>query len=75
MIDYSEKTIQEASAITCDRCGRRTEKEQDVFEYPECISIDHTCGYGSIIGDEVRYQVDLCQHCVRELLMPFARIV
>jgi hypothetical protein len=44
------------------------------FEFDEYLSIDHVCGYGSIIGDETRLQVDLCPHCVKELLLPFARL-
>ena len=74
MIHFREMTIQEPASIICDRCGRRAENESNNFEFEEYLSIDHRCGYGSIIGDETRLQLDLCQHCVKELLSPFARL-
>lgn len=73
MIILREMTIQEPASIICDRCGRRAENESDSFEFGEYLSLDHIGGYGSIVGDGTRLQLDLCQHCVRELLYPFAR--
>lgn len=75
MILFREVTVQEPASIICDRCGRGTDNAPDSFEFNEYLSIDHACGYGSIIGDETRLQVDLCQHCVKELLLPFARLI
>ena len=74
MINFREVTIQEPDAIICDRCGRRAESDMNRFEFEEYLSIDQVCGYGSIIGDGTRLQLDLCQHCVKELLSPFARL-
>ena len=74
MIFLRERTMQEPASIICDRCGRRAENESDSFEFGEYLSLDHTGGYGSIIGDGTRLELDLCQHCVKELLHPFARI-
>ena len=74
MITLREIAAMEPVSITCDRCGRNTENEPGNFEFAEYLTIKHTCGYGSIIGDDTILQVDLCQHCVKELLLPFARI-
>ena len=74
MIIYRDKTIQEPSAIVCDKCGRKAGEVQDCFEFQEFLSIDHTGGYGSIIGEDVQYQLDLCQYCAKELLLPYARV-
>ena len=73
MITLREMTTTEPAAITCDRCGRSANNEPDNFEFAEYLTINHTCGYGSVIGDGTILQVDLCQHCVKELLIPFAR--
>jgi hypothetical protein len=74
MIVCREITVQEPASIICDRCGRRAESDSDHFEYQEFLTIDNIGGYGSVIGDGTRLQLDLCQHCVKELLLPFARL-
>jgi len=74
MILLREITTQEPASIICDRCGRRTENGSDSFEFGEYLSMDYIGGYGSILGDGTRLQLDLCQYCVKELLYPFARI-
>jgi len=75
MITFRETTVQEAASITCDRCGRSEENESNNFKFQEFLSIDHVCGYGSIVGDGTRFQLDLCQYCVKEVLSPFARLI
>ena len=74
MIILREVTIHEPEAIICDRCHRRAECNSDHFEFQEYLSIDNIGGYGSVIGDGTRFQIDLCQHCVKELLLPYARL-
>jgi hypothetical protein len=74
MILLREITVQEPASIICDRCGRRAEKASDTCEFDEYLSLDHVGGYGSIIGDGTRLKLDICQHCIKELLFPFARI-
>jgi len=74
MITLREVTAMEPASITCDRCGRSSNNEPGNFEFAEYLSIKHTCGYGSIIGDGVTLQVDLCQHCIQEVLLPFSVI-
>jgi len=74
MIIFRKISVQEPASISCDRCGSSAENEPNNFEFEEFLSIDHACGYGSIIGDGTRLQLDLCQHCVKELLLPFASL-
>jgi hypothetical protein len=74
MITLREVTSTEPASITCDRCGCTFKNEPDNFGYAECLSIKHTCGYGSIVGDGVTLQADLCQQCVKEVLLPFSHI-
>jgi hypothetical protein len=74
MITLREIAAMEPASITCDRCGCSTKNEPGNFEFAEYLSIKHTCGYGSIIGDGTTLQVDLCQYCVKELLLPFSFI-
>ncbi len=74
MIIAQKITVQEIASITCDRCGRSAENASEDFEFEEFLSINNVCGYGSIIGDGIKLQLDLCQYCVKELLLPFARL-
>lgn len=64
-------------AKVCDRCKRRVElaKLHDHVEAQEFLKIEWICGYGSIIGDGDSYAVDLCEMCVKELLLPHARLM
>ena len=71
------RTVSVLVAKTCDRCKRRAELS-DVLCNPEVhefVRIEWTCGYGSIIGDGDSYAVDLCEVCVKDLLLPHARLI
>lgn len=59
-------------AVVCDVCGIRIASEDHV-EYPEMIRVAGMGGYGSIIGDGVRWSLDVCQSCFVERLGPFIR--
>ncbi|EMY0638628.1 hypothetical protein AB7340_21565 [Providencia alcalifaciens] len=54
------------SAKSCDKCHFHAEK--DTPEFHEFLSIDRQAGFGSVFGDGNRLKLDLCQHCVKELL-------
>ncbi|EBC3771026.1 hypothetical protein DLA12_02760 [Salmonella enterica] len=66
MQHFTLKKTLSLSAKTCDRCRRRAEK--DDLEFQEFLAIDHRAGYGSVFGDGSRLRLDLCQHCVKEVL-------
>lgn len=61
-------------AIICDRCGKRTERD-DVIEWQEYFKIKYQGGYGSVFGDESIIECEICQHCLQELIGSFARVV
>ena len=71
-------------AIQCDRCQKVYRKEEveghilkkfnDMWEINEFLRLDFSCGYGSIFGDGAKVECDLCQHCVKDLIGPYARI-
>ena len=74
MITFQESIILKPASIVCDCCGRSARNESGDFEFQEFLSINHDCGYGSIIGDGVKFQIDLCQHCFKEFLLPYAKL-
>ena len=67
-VSKEEKVV---TAITCDKCGKRTEYHPDqssVFEFQEYKNIYVSGGYGSIFGDCTMWEADFCQHCLKELI-------
>lgn len=54
-------------SITCDVCGKEY-SGKDWEEVQEFRHIGFTGGYGSIFGDGKQYTLDICQHCLNELL-------
>ncbi|WP_272670032.1 hypothetical protein [Providencia sp. PROV178] len=57
------------TAKSCDKCLFHAEK--DTPEFHEFLSIDRQAGFGSVFGDGNHLKLDLCQHCVKELLNPW----
>jgi hypothetical protein len=55
-------------SITCDRCKRSYKNDMDLQEF---LSYHNTGGYSSVFGDGAVMSLDLCQHCVKELLGDF----
>lgn len=66
------ESVEVINALCCDCCGFRAERTEP--EFYEFTSIDHMGGYGSIFGDGVWVQVDLCQGCLQELAGPWLRL-
>ncbi|EMN3010759.1 hypothetical protein AB7Y49_19125 [Providencia vermicola] len=60
------------SAKYCDRCHLHAEKDDP--EFHEFLSIDRQAGFGSTFGDGNNLKLDLCQHCVKELLNPWLSV-
>jgi len=73
MREYRPLIVQELAACTCDRCQRRLIADEP-GEWQERLSLDHSCGFDSIFGDGNLVCLDLCQHCVMELLGEWLRI-
>lgn len=64
-------TVAKAVSFTCDRCGM--DALVDSAEGCEFLSISETGGYGSVFGDGTTYEIDLCQHCVKQTLGEWMR--
>ena len=73
MKKFRKKMVQEISGFVCDRCGREAKAHQGEAE--ELVSIDRVGGYCSIFGDGNRISVDICQHCLKDVLGEWLRIV
>ena len=71
MIETVQRPITQSTteivAKICDRCKRRATME-DIAEFQEFHHIHVTGGYGSIFGDGITVKVDLCQHCLAEMV-------
>lgn len=72
MIHYKKVLVATKCAITCDICGK-TYSEDDVFELGEFTHIEHNAGYESIFGDGESFEIDICQHCLRDHLGKYLR--
>jgi hypothetical protein len=60
-------SVNEIESIVCDICGMIA-TTKDFTEFQEMIQIKHSCGYGSIFGDESDIECDICQTCLKKLL-------
>jgi hypothetical protein len=58
------KKEQKVISVTCDVCKVKYTDEMEIQEF---ISINHTCGYGSIFSDETEIAIDICQHCFKKI--------
>jgi hypothetical protein len=68
MREYGTRQVEATTltALSCDKCGR--DLLEDKMEYQEAMFHDADCGYSSVFGDEATIKIDLCQHCIKELL-------
>ena len=62
-------------SIICDICKKeysmvkdKNGNYKDIMEVQEFHCINFQGGYGSIFGDGVNVQADICQHCLQEKL-------
>lgn len=69
-----KKTIEVTEFLECDRCLKKFESAIDIFEIQEFWRFKNVGGYSSIFGDGTHLAMDLCQHCVKEILEPFIKI-
>jgi len=60
--------------LVCDRCGKEYKSEDDVLEIQEFHRIRFQGGYGSVFGDTTTVSCDLCQHCLKDLIIRFCWI-
>ncbi len=78
MIHYEEvqETRNKVRFKECNKCHKKfdTNNADDIFEMQEFLHFRNTGGYGSIFGDGAEIELDLCQHCVKEVLGPYLRV-
>ena len=76
MIKYQieKQEVKIPESITCDVCKKTySYTDQDDFETQEFTCIHFRGGYGSIFGDDVSFETDICQHCLKEKLGEYIR--
>lgn len=67
--------VQEIYGYVCDRCGREAAAgDTNELEAEEFVSIERVGGYSSIFGDGNLISVDICQHCLKDVLGEWLRI-
>ncbi len=59
----------------CDVCRIEYSAEEQPFEFQEFAEISFRGGYGSVFGDGDDFELDICQHCLKEKLGAFIRNV
>jgi len=72
MIKYKKvmKEQEVYDSVICDKC--KTEfyynEQKDELETQEFCYIRFIGGYNSVFGDGNEVKIDLCQHCLKELI-------
>ena len=57
--------------IVCDVCKKEYDCQKDFMEAQEFHHIRFTGGYGSVFGDMSTVRVDICQHCLLEMIKDY----
>lgn len=60
--------------LICDRCGRKMEHHNTDCEWQEAVTLHFRADERSIFEDGQWYELDLCQHCLKETLGRHLRI-
>jgi hypothetical protein len=71
--NYIKENISQLEYIKCDSCEKVYQEGVDVFEIQEFLSWSMVGGYNSVFGDGNQVSLDLCQHCVKEILGCFIK--
>ena len=65
------REVPQVISITCDVC----KKDYDnTFDTQEFLTYTNSCGYGSVFGDGTLIELDMCQHCQKDLLGKYIHI-
>ncbi len=68
-----EKPVEKVIGIVCDKCKKEYYYENNL-ETDEFVFLSFTGGYSSIFGDGKKVEVDICQHCLKEITKDFIRV-
>ncbi|CAD6548242.1 hypothetical protein ACFQ3P_40930 [Paraburkholderia sabiae] len=72
MLDYENAGAGGIPVFTCDRCGQRVPGDDP--GHAEKQSLAWRTGAHSVFGDRKNVRIDLCQHCVRDVLGAWLKI-
>lgn len=72
MKKYKNETVNPLLALTCDKCGKQANREEQAFY--EFLSISHHSGYANTLGEEFLIEVDFCRDCAQHLLERYYRV-
>jgi hypothetical protein len=78
MREYEAREVEQLFIIsyTCDKCGLVAKPDGNtVMEYQEFMSWTNEGGYNSVFGDGDLIMLELCQHCIKELLGEYIRVI
>lgn len=65
IITKNKKTTKKVIVgVICDVCKKRI--NEDSFEFQEIIFISRRGGYGSYIGDNIDWEIQICETCFFE---------
>lgn len=72
-----QKTIETTVGYACDVCGKYFSYEsiEEEMELQEMIHISDRGGYSSVIGDDIEWAIDICQHCFHKKFSEYIRII
>lgn len=75
MIKYNKIKVpeNEVASIQCDICKREYTNDVASFDIQEFSHIYGRGGYNSAIGDEIKYEIDICSGCLRRHLGKWLR--
>jgi hypothetical protein len=66
--------VQDVVSKTCDVCKKEyMDRQEDWVEMQEFHHIRLMGGYGSVFGDSCEWELDICQHCLKEKLGEYMR--
>lgn len=72
MLTYKTVKTKVPDTISCDRCPRTDSVKG--MEGQEFLRFSMGAGFGSVFGDGNLVSLDLCQHCVKEVLGEWLRV-
>jgi len=81
MLEYSTKKVEKEERILtkviCDICKKEynTDNDEDQMQIQEFHHVRFMGGYGSIFGDGVVMESNICQYCLGKTLGNYMRVV
>lgn len=68
IVKKCKETVEKIVAYKCNCCHKVIDVEDDPMEAQEVMIFNWTGGYSSVFGDQIPYNLTLCQHCLKRLI-------